>query len=223
MIWRFCWNPNGRWLRSCWWQRCGWGRVRFCICSTGRGVGGILVVWDSSRFCLDFLDILSHCVVIKGSWVVDSFSCGLMAVYAPCGKTEQFALWGELGLYLEERRDWAWCVAGDFNATRWASERRGCTSFSQGMNKFSEFVEESGLVDFPLEGKRFTWFGLGDRCNMIDRFLIANESIDRFAQIKQLNLLSLLSDHSPLLLVSSDEDWGPRPFRFLDCWLVLRV
>ncbi|KAK8697504.1 hypothetical protein V6N13_113649 [Hibiscus sabdariffa] len=78
-----------------------------------------------------FEDILSHCVVIKGSWVVDSFSCGLMAVYAPCGTTEQFALWGELGLNLEERRDWAWCVARDFSATCWASERRGCTSLSQ--------------------------------------------------------------------------------------------
>ncbi|KAK8658568.1 hypothetical protein V6N13_036771 [Hibiscus sabdariffa] len=64
-------------------------------------LGGILVVWDSSRFCLDFSYILSHCVLIKGSWVVDSFSCGLMAVYAPCGTTKQFALWGELGLYLE--------------------------------------------------------------------------------------------------------------------------
>ncbi|KAK8595376.1 hypothetical protein V6N13_016749 [Hibiscus sabdariffa] len=35
--------------------------------------GGILVVWDCSRFCLEFSDILLHCVVIKGFWVVDSF------------------------------------------------------------------------------------------------------------------------------------------------------
>ncbi|KAL4353045.1 hypothetical protein GQ457_06G007270 [Hibiscus cannabinus] len=84
------------------------GRVPFCVCSIGRGVGGILVIWNSSRFCLDFSDILSHCVVIKGSWAVDSFSCGLMAVYAPCGTTEQFTLWGELRLYLEEgHRAWA--------------------------------------------------------------------------------------------------------------------
>ncbi|KAK8680604.1 hypothetical protein V6N13_109545 [Hibiscus sabdariffa] len=79
--------------------------------------GGILIVWDSSKFCLEFLDIFPHCAVIKGSWVVDRFSCGVMAVYAPCGLSEQFALWGELSLYLEEREDWAWCVAGDFNAT----------------------------------------------------------------------------------------------------------
>ncbi|KAK8599376.1 hypothetical protein V6N13_077302 [Hibiscus sabdariffa] len=56
--------------------------------------GGILVVWDCLRFYLEFSDILLHCVVIKGLWVVDSFSCGLMAVYAPCGTTEQY--WFEM-------------------------------------------------------------------------------------------------------------------------------
>ncbi|MCI57433.1 cysteine-rich receptor-like protein kinase, partial [Trifolium medium] len=27
-----------------------------------------------------------------------------------------------------------------------------------------------------------------------------------------------LSDHCPLLLVASEENWGPRPVRMLKCW-----
>ena len=30
----------------------------------------------------------------------------------------------------------------------------------------------------------------------------------------------LISDHCPIKLSSSSVDWGPKPFRFENCWLV---
>ncbi|KAK8625768.1 hypothetical protein V6N13_056928 [Hibiscus sabdariffa] len=59
--------------------------------------GGILVIWNSLRFWLELSEVLSHFLVVKGFWVQDDFSRGLVAVYTPCGTLEQRALWEALG------------------------------------------------------------------------------------------------------------------------------
>ena len=45
-----------------------------------------------------------------------------------------------------------WCCLGDFNIVRFPSERRGETCLTLAKEKFSEFIEDLNLVDFPLEG-----------------------------------------------------------------------
>lgn len=38
--------------------------------------------------------------------------------------------------------------------------------------------------------------------------------------LMKLSLLKRsISDHCPLLLAAREQEWGPRPFRFLNCWL----
>ncbi|KAK8696507.1 hypothetical protein V6N13_001641 [Hibiscus sabdariffa] len=92
--------------------------------------GGILVIWDCSRFQLELSEVLAQYVVLKGSWVHDSFPCGLAAVYAPCGVSDQLLLWESMGQFISARKDWSWCVAGDFNMACWVSERTGCKSIT---------------------------------------------------------------------------------------------
>ena len=39
-----------------------------------------------------------------------------------------------------------------------------------------------------------------------------------FYFVKFLIFLINFSDHCPILLISKNVDWGPKPFRMLDCW-----
>ncbi|KAK8631545.1 hypothetical protein V6N13_028328 [Hibiscus sabdariffa] len=61
-----------------------------------------------------------------------------------------------------------WCLCGDFNVVRLVSERQGCCGSVIGMENFGNFLNDTSLVDIPMQ---------------------------------------------------DDEDWGPRPFRFLNCWM----
>ncbi|GAU47231.1 hypothetical protein TSUD_107670 [Trifolium subterraneum] len=52
----------------------------------------------------------------------------------------------------------------------------------------------------------------------LDRFLLFEEWCLAWTNCTQVALLRGLSDHCPLVLVASEEDWGPRPLRMLKCW-----
>lgn len=65
------------------------------------------------------------------------------------------------------------CLGGDFNVVLFLYERLGCNAISPNMRRFSNFISDLELVDLPLSGSSFTWFGnQEDRCmSRIDRFL----------------------------------------------------
>lgn len=52
----------------------------------------------------------------------------------------------------------------------------------------------------------------------IDRFLISEEWCLIWPNCTQVAQLRGLSDHCPLILSVDEENWGPRPSRFLKCW-----
>ncbi|KAK8698032.1 hypothetical protein V6N13_114164 [Hibiscus sabdariffa] len=82
-----------------------------------------------------------------------------------------------------------WCIVGDFNVVRTVEERQGMVSLARGLCEFNEFIEDLDLVDLPLKGHRFTWFGSGNKCSRLDS------------------------------LVLDETDWGPKPFRFINAWV----
>lgn len=110
-------------------------------------------------------------------------------------------------------------VCGDFNAVRCREERRP-VSTSGGVvdsGPFSHFIVENALVDLPLCGRNFTWFrGDGKSMSRIDRFLLSEDWCLVWPNCVQVAHLRGLSDHSPLLLSVDEENWGPRPSRFLN-------
>ena len=72
-------------------------------------------------------------------------------LYGPTIDGLRHEFWDELSTVCQK---WAlpWCVFGDFNMVHFLSERLGCTRLTCHMMDFSDFIEESHLVDLPLGG-----------------------------------------------------------------------
>ncbi|XP_058746742.1 uncharacterized protein LOC131619688 [Vicia villosa] len=142
-------------------------------------------------------------------------------VYSACVLSAKRTLWAKLLDLQACYCDGEWLIGGDFNAVKNRGERLGR---SVGGNQtewgeFSSFIDNSGLIDVPCKGKRFSWFsGDGKHKSRIDRFLVSNNIISRWGVVGQLVGLRDISDHCPEWLVVDNKDWGPKPFKFNNEW-----
>ena len=102
-----------------------------------------------------------------------------------------------------------WCIWGDFNEVRNIGKRNGCVRRDRGMRDFNDFIECLEVVDLPLLGRKFTWgeSQKGDKWSRLDRFLLHYEWVEKFDS-KQWGLPRALSNHSPILLMKDEKDWG---------------
>jgi hypothetical protein len=69
----------------------------------------------------------------------------------------------------------SWCIGGDFNVTRFPSERSGEAHLCFVMMEFSDFISDQGLMDLPLARGSFTWALSHDPpvWSRIHRFLVS--------------------------------------------------
>ena len=115
-----------------------------------------------------------------------------------------------------------WCILGDFNNIRTPFERMGACQRGLEDNNIKEFNE--WIVDLEVEGvlwvgRKFTWFRLnGSAKNKLDKIFVSLEWLAKWPRSTQFTLDRNFSDHCPILLRSKHIDWGPKPFRILDCW-----
>ncbi|XP_057421573.1 uncharacterized protein LOC130715485 isoform X1 [Lotus japonicus] len=167
--------------------------------------------------------IESNFICIVGSFGVDAADCAMLNVYAPCDRVGKRQLWSRLvELKINIHYD-LWCVAGDFIVVRSSSERRGVGANSQQHRsesvEFNDFIDEMELLDIPLLGRKFTWVRPnGLQMSRLDRFLISPGWLNRWPDYVQEVLQRDISDHCPLLFKRVNQNWGPKPFRVVNCW-----
>ncbi|WJX96618.1 hypothetical protein P8452_77796 [Trifolium repens] len=119
-----------------------------------------------------------------------------------------------------------WCVMGDFNDMLSAEDKRGGTTQPNWLIRgFREAVQDSRLVDLPMEGYQFTWTK-GRRVQnpteeRLDRALATQSWLDKFPQFKFINAIADRSDHSPILLrlIHQTKEFKARIFKFENAWL----
>ncbi|XP_028085946.1 uncharacterized protein LOC114286917 [Camellia sinensis] len=66
------------------------------------------------------------------------------------------------------------------------------------------------------------WYLGGDfneSWNRIDQFLVNPDWLEWF-KYKVWGLPRFFSDHSPILLMEDDRNWGPKPFKFINAWVL---
>lgn len=116
----------------------------------------------------------------------------------------------------------ALCLLGDFNCVHKASERVGIKGQDTGGGEKEEFnvcIEGLGLIDLPMVGKSYTWYRPnGSARNKIDKVLVSMEWFAVWPRSTQFVLERNVSDHCLIVVKTKLIDWGPRPFKVLDCW-----
>ena len=119
--------------------------------------------------------------------------------------------------------DGYWCILGDFNNIRSRGERMGSSQrelVDGSIVEFNKWIEELEVEEVPWVGKKFTWFRPnGTAKSKLDRVLVSPEWLSKWPGSFQSTLTRNFSNHCPVLLRSKNTDWGPKPFRLLDCWL----
>lgn len=181
---------------------------------------GMLTVWDDSIFnCVEVFSQM-HCLSIRGTRICDGFDCVPTKVYGPTGDADRTRIWSELDEVRLKWPDLPWCIGGDFNVFRVASEKNTPSDSDLNMRRFDCFLRRHELCDLPLNGGLFTWSNMQTSpvlCRL-DRFVVSGEWEDKFPLMAQCVLTRTVSDHSPLSLRSGGIVFGPFPFKVEIFW-----
>ncbi|KAK1400743.1 hypothetical protein POM88_000348 [Heracleum sosnowskyi] len=86
------------------------------------------------------------------------------------------------------------------------------------MREFNKWIEDSNLVEVPLENANFTWIGPNGKRSRLDR-AFANSVWPNLADWNLKVLPRKNSDHRGILLRARKQNWGPKPFRVFNVWL----
>ncbi|WOH08313.1 hypothetical protein DCAR_0727751 [Daucus carota subsp. sativus] len=139
-------------------------------------------------------------------------------VYAPQLLTDKRRLWAVLKEFILLHEDKAIAVVGDFNCVRNMEERKNCIYQNSDSFSFNEFIESSELFEVTMVGSDFTWCGPSAKLSKLDRVLANWEFYSR-GNWKVEVLGRMNSDHRAMLLNTSRENWGAKPFKMFECWL----
>ncbi|XP_070007559.1 uncharacterized protein [Nicotiana sylvestris] len=201
-------------------QICGGRWVRYASLEASGTRGGILMLWDCRVWKGEVLQTGAYTLTCKFDALLQNFQCHITGVYAPNCRIERKKVWSEIGA-VRGLMEGPWAVCGDFNVTRYPSEKRECSRRSRAMVEFSDFIEDMEMIDLRLEGGNYTWFK-GDNytaASRIDRFLISEEWDVRLRNIKQTIQQMLISDHSPVALEGGAWEQAKSYFKFENWWL----
>jgi exonuclease III len=185
--------------------------------------GGLLTMWDKNKGSLvssfQGQGYLGVCL----EWGVKKLRHVILNVYAPCFLSSKKTLWVDLLVAMRVYGADHYCILGDFNAIRSREERKGTGvggEVEEDMRLFNIFIENTGLIDLPLMGRKFTWMQPNGKClSRLDRILVSQNWHKEWGNVSLWGLKRDVSDHCPILLKYDDHDWGPKPFRFNNYWL----
>jgi hypothetical protein len=205
-----------------------WGGDDCCwvsLPSSGNS-GGILSIWSKALGVLKFSFTGEGFVGVCLEWGPLKKVCFVVNIYSKCDLISKRRLWETLlGIKRQVGRG-AWCLIGDFNAVLHSEERKGQILLNPNymraeVAEFSDFVRSSDLMDLPILGRKFTWFHPnGSTMSRIDRMLVNDDWLLLWNNPTLWVLPRSVSDHCSLIVRYSGFDWGPKPFRFNNHWLL---
>ena len=117
--------------------------------------GGILCLWSEETFKLEKKLIGCGFIYLNGIWVADGRKVSIVNIYSPCNATLKRNLWEQVRRIRSANLGGLWCLLGDFNNIRRASERVGVCQRPQDeniMREFNERIAELEVEDVPCVG-----------------------------------------------------------------------
>lgn len=198
-----------------------WGDQNFdfaCENAFGRS-GGLVSIWDRNYFTSSEVIKSRSFLIVFGICSTHSVPLVLVNVYGPQSLSEKRKLWEDL-LGILNSRSACWILFGDFNVVRRPEERINSIFCQSSAKYFNNFIEHAGLYEPKMGGFRFTYFQrAGVKLSKLDRFLTCSEFLRVFPHASAIALPRDKSDHCPILLSQSSNNFGPLPFKIFNSWL----
>ncbi|XP_022041222.1 uncharacterized protein LOC110943798 [Helianthus annuus] len=142
-----------------------------------------------------------------------------MNIYAPQSTNAKRALWE----HIREQKTTCgviWIILGDFDQVRSTDERRSCIFDPTSAADFNTFIYEANLAEYQMNGSKFTrWLDSGKKMSKLDRMLVCDKFWGLWPTASLRTLPRNLSDHCPLILITTTNDFGHIPFKFFNTWL----
>ncbi|KAL4308290.1 hypothetical protein GQ457_01G017350 [Hibiscus cannabinus] len=113
--------------------------------------GGIVLLWEGSRFVADSSIVERNYVVVQGRWISEGCVCSVVAVSAPSNLDEQAIMLSELARVINSV-SMPVCVGCEFNMVRWPSER---SSLPRGISDHSPLSLSNDDRDWGSRPFRF--------------------------------------------------------------------
>ncbi|KAD3642329.1 hypothetical protein E3N88_31553 [Mikania micrantha] len=158
-------------------------------------------------------------MIVSGQLTSIQQTIHIANIYAPQDNRGKRRLWDTL-LDLIKNQSGYWLLMGDFNEVR-AEEERLNSAFDIGAsNCFNNFILNANLSEYHMGGRKFTYMTKKlDKGIKIDRFLVCGGFVSQWPNATVTALDREVSDHCPLILKTSEVDFGPTPFKFFNTWL----
>ena len=181
--------------------------------------GGIILAASSDFFSLTPAGATTNTISATITDREDGSTWGITGVYGPQGDADKYAFIEELH-GLTTSRPARWLILGDFNLIYRAGDKNNGRLNRRLMGKFKSALDALRLRELRLTGKKFTWSNEQATPTMtrIDRFFCSDGWDTSFPSAILQPLPSVLSDHSPLLLIGEATFPKARCFRFEAFW-----
>jgi hypothetical protein len=149
---------------------------------------------------------------------LDNSTYRISGVYGPSTTVNRSNFFSEMVLP-KPSASIPWLICSDFNQTLNLSGRS--TLRRQQDAIFQQLIQNLGLIDLTLHGRRFTWSNEQDTPTFVrlDRFLVSTAWCQAFPNCIQITLATTSSDHSPILCICSTKFPMPNTFKFEIFWL----
>lgn len=182
-----------------------------------------MCIWSEKSFKVERKVSGRGFILLEEVWIGEDHKLIIANIYALCDPSSKRALWESLKQLKNLNPTGLWCLLGDFNNVRNPAERVGLSqrgAEDKIVSEFNEWIEDLEVVEPPWVGRNYTWFRPnGTAKSKLDRALVSPDWFTKWPASTQFILDRNFSDHCSVLLKSKNMDWGPKPFRILDCWL----
>ena len=199
-----------------------WGNDEFDVCevyANETNVGGVIASWDTKTFNVTNKYSGTRWILLEGTINRHNFECCVGVIYGQNDRVGRLLLFEEIKTKAVAINK-PMLLMGDFNVVLNAGERSGSFRCDLSMREFSNWIEELGLIDIPLQGVKFTW-RRNESKSRLDRGLCCQSWLRKFPNLSMLGLERSFSNHNPILVtLESENNWGPKPFRCYDAWFM---
>lgn len=193
----------------------------FCFLPSIGNSGGILVAWKSSSFTGTVLFQNQFSIFVEFISALNNDTWVLTSVYGPCDPEGKliFLDWLE-NIQLPDDVDWL--LLGDFNLIRRFENRNRPSGNVMEMLRFNNALSAIGVVEIPLQGKKFTWTNkqTPPLLERIDWFFTSQCWTGNYPNTTAHSLVMEVSDHWPLVVDIQTSIPKSKVFRFENCWLL---